>query len=101
MVIGLTSCVRHAARLRPFGSLSPRGTSGERVGERGKLIKSASSPLPSPPFEEERERNRGCALNANLLPNTTAQRAALRKIVAARDDLDRYWKSALQITPRR
>jgi len=45
-----TSCVRHAERLLPFGSLSPRGTSGERVGERGKLIKSASSPRPSPPF---------------------------------------------------
>ena len=30
----LTSCVRHAKRLRGF-ALSPRGTSGERVGERG------------------------------------------------------------------
>src|SRR5881394_762630 len=31
----VTSCVPHAKRLRRFASLSPRGTSGERAGERG------------------------------------------------------------------
>jgi hypothetical protein len=30
-----SNCVRHAIRLRHFASLSLRGTSGERVGERG------------------------------------------------------------------
>jgi ATP-dependent helicase/nuclease subunit B len=44
-------------RLTPeIVSLAPRGTSGERVGERGGLEQSASSPQPSPPLEEEREK---------------------------------------------
>jgi ribulose-bisphosphate carboxylase large chain len=37
---------------------SPRGTSGERVGERGNLIKTTSSPRPSPPLGKERESPR-------------------------------------------
>jgi hypothetical protein len=38
-------------------SLAPRGTSGERVGERGNPIKLSSSPRPSPPpSSEEREK---------------------------------------------
>ncbi len=37
-------------------SLSPRGTSGERAGVRGSLDQSASSPQPSPPLGEEREK---------------------------------------------
>ena len=40
-----------------FDSLSPRGTSGERAGERGVPNKVASSPQPSPPSGEERENN--------------------------------------------
>src|ERR1051325_2155701 len=40
-------------------SLSPRGTSGERAGERGNQIKTASSPRPSPPsFLRRRGRSR-------------------------------------------
>jgi ribulose-bisphosphate carboxylase large chain len=35
--------------------LSPRGTSGERVGERGNFRETTSSPRPSPPLGEERE----------------------------------------------
>src|SRR6266545_320022 len=66
------SCVRHGKRLRHFASLSPRGTSGERVGERGEIDKKRLlSPALSSFLEEERERKRGCALKANLLPNTT------------------------------
>ena len=38
-------------------SLAPRGTSGERVGVRGSLEELASSPQPSPPLREEREKN--------------------------------------------
>jgi tRNA-dihydrouridine synthase B len=38
-------------------SLAPRGTSGERVGVRGSLEKYASSPQPSPPLGEEREKS--------------------------------------------
>jgi len=60
------NCLRHVNGLRCFASLSLRGTSGER----GELNKCASSPRPSPPFEEERERKRGGALQATLLPNT-------------------------------
>ena len=37
-------------------SLSPRGTSGERAGVRGSLDQLASSPQPSPPLGEEREK---------------------------------------------
>jgi tRNA U34 5-methylaminomethyl-2-thiouridine-forming methyltransferase MnmC len=37
-------------------SLSPRGTSGERAGVRGVLEPLASSPQPSPPSAEEREK---------------------------------------------
>src|ERR1051325_10931763 len=40
-------------------SLSPRGTSGERAGERGNQAKTASSPRPSPPsFLRRRGRSR-------------------------------------------
>ncbi|HLZ53991.1 MAG TPA: ribulose-bisphosphate carboxylase large subunit family protein [Verrucomicrobiae bacterium] len=42
--------------LKPlFSPLSPRGTNGERAGERGNSTKTASSPRPSPPLGEERE----------------------------------------------
>src|SRR5881394_2286194 len=45
-----SSCVRHAKRLRGFAlSLPTRNERGESRRE-GKLIKSASSPRPSPPF---------------------------------------------------
>ena len=37
-------------------SLAPRGMSGERAGVRGSLDQSASSPQPSPPLREEREK---------------------------------------------
>ncbi len=37
-------------------SLSPQGTYGERAGVRGSLEQSASSPQPSPPLVEEREK---------------------------------------------
>jgi Cu+-exporting ATPase len=37
--------------------LAPRGTSGERVGVRGILEERASSPRPSPPSGEEREKS--------------------------------------------
>ena len=47
-------------------SLSPRGTSGERAGEKG-LVENAktSSPQPSPPFLEEREKTgrRSCIVS--------------------------------------
>src|ERR1043166_1524302 len=43
----------------PVFSLSPRGTSGERAGERGNQTKTASSPRPSPPsFLRRRGRSR-------------------------------------------
>ena len=55
------SCIRHAKRLRRFClSLPARHERGESRRE-GKLIRSASSPGPSPPFEEARERKSGCA----------------------------------------
>ena len=40
-------------------SLSPRGTSGERVGVRGSLENQTSSPRPSPPLREAREKDGG------------------------------------------
>jgi PAS domain S-box-containing protein len=57
----------HSDRTQNVFSLSPRGTSGERAGVRGGLENRSSSPpvlrnstaeggLPSPPFEEEREK---------------------------------------------
>ena len=39
-------------------SLSSRGTSGERVGEKGGRERRTTSPRPSPPFGEERERKK-------------------------------------------
>jgi S-adenosyl-L-methionine-dependent methyltransferase len=45
------------ARLTVAGySLSPRGTSGERAGERGSSKPLTSSPQPSPPLGDEREK---------------------------------------------
>src|SRR4029453_11032404 len=44
-------------------SLAPRGTSGERAGERGNPIKPNSSPQPSPPpSSKERERTASVSL---------------------------------------
>src|SRR5213075_824996 len=52
--------------------LSPREERAGRESERGELDKKRLlSPALSSFFEEERERKRGCALKANLLPNTT------------------------------
>src|SRR6185436_5777145 len=68
-----------SARKKPAAlclSLLARNERGESRRE-GKLIKRSSSPRPSPLFEEERERKRGYALKANLLPNTTGHKPAL------------------------
>ena len=54
----LGTLVRHAKRLRRFASLSSRGTSGERAGERGNSIKSTSSPRPFS-FLRRRGREKG------------------------------------------
>src|SRR5439155_15129257 len=65
------SCVRHAKRSRHL-PLSPREERAGRESERGVIDKKRLlSPGLSSFFEEERERKRGCALKANLLPNTT------------------------------
>ena len=44
--------------------LSPRGTSGERAGERRISQKGTSSPQPSPPEKEEREELSGSLRNS-------------------------------------
>ena len=49
--IPLTAPEQAIGSTQQFVSLSPRGTSGERAGERGIPHKSASSPRPSPPGE--------------------------------------------------
>src|SRR3989442_14536527 len=49
--IPLTAPEQAIGSTEQFVSLSPRGTSGERAGERGIPHKSASSPRPSPPAE--------------------------------------------------
>src|SRR5438045_682362 len=80
-----------AAGHRPvvFGTQNARGVlplspCEERAGrepERGETDKKhLLSPALSSFFEEERERKRGCALKANLLPNTTGHRPALRRL---------------------
>jgi len=52
--------------------LSPCEERAGREPERGETEeKHLLSPSLSSFFEEERERKRGCALKANLLPNTT------------------------------
>jgi len=52
--------------------LSPREERAGREPERGEIDKKRLlSPALSSFFEEERERKCGCALKANLLPNTT------------------------------
>ena len=50
---GVLKCLTDRALLAV--SLSPRGTSGERTGERGDPKELTSSPQPSPPLGEERE----------------------------------------------
>jgi len=53
-------------------SLSPCEERARREPERGEIDKKRLlSPALSSLFEEERERECGCALKANLLPNTT------------------------------
>jgi len=55
--------------------LSPREERAGREPERGEIDKKRLlSPALSSFFEEERERKRGCALKANLRPNTTAHK---------------------------
>jgi hypothetical protein len=57
--------------------LSPREERAGREPERGEIdMKRLLSPALSSYFEEERERKRGCALEANLLPNRIGHRAA-------------------------
>jgi hypothetical protein len=51
-------------------SLAPRGTSGERVGVRGKPIKPSSSPRPSPPPSSEEREKTACVLDADFLNST-------------------------------
>ncbi|PYM12545.1 MAG: hypothetical protein DME18_11180 [Verrucomicrobia bacterium] len=53
-----------------FFSLSPRGTSGERAGERGKMKNGLLSPPLSSFFWEERENGSAAALQVNYLPNS-------------------------------
>ena len=48
--------VTRITRKSELDSLAPRGTNGERVGERGSLKNVTSSPRPSPPSGEEREK---------------------------------------------
>jgi outer membrane protein assembly factor BamB len=48
--------VARMARTSELDSLAPRGTSGERVGERGNLENRTSSPRPAPPSGEEGEK---------------------------------------------
>jgi len=60
-------------------SLSPREERAGRESERGEIDKKRLlSPALSSFFVEERERKRGWQLNANLLPNRTGRRPALR-----------------------
>jgi hypothetical protein len=55
--------------------LSPREERAGREPERGGIDrKHLLSPTLSSFFEEERESKRGCALKANLLPNTAGLR---------------------------
>jgi len=65
-------------------SLAPRGTSGERVGERGNPIKPSSSPRPSPPpSSEEREKSATVSdadINSKAVPFSGP---ALSKVVHA------------------
>src|SRR6185369_6902480 len=65
------SCVRHARRSRRFGSLSlpARNERGESRSE-GKLIKSASSPQPSPPFVRRRGRENVAARSKQIFCRT-------------------------------
>src|SRR6266850_792023 len=51
-------------------SLAPRGTSGERVGERGNPIKPSSSPRPSPPPSSEEREKTASVSNADFLNST-------------------------------
>ena len=50
-------------------SLAPRGTSGERAGERGSPIKPSSSPRPSPPPSSE-EREKTASVSDAAAPDT-------------------------------
>ena len=61
----------------PGRTLSPCEERAGRESERGGIDKKRLlSPALSSFFEEERERKCGCALKANLLPNTTGLRPA-------------------------
>jgi len=67
--------------------LSPCEERAGREPERGEIDKKRLlSPALSSFFEEERERKCGCALKANLPPNTTGRRPALHSA------LSRWWR---------
>ena len=75
--------------LRAFFPLSPRGTSGERAGERGK--NSLLSPALSSFFGEEREKGTAAAVQANYLPNNywrDARRYAAKHILVRSGNRD-------------
>ncbi len=68
----------------PKNSLSPRGTSGERAGERGGLVKSSSSPQPSPPSDGgEGEKQ---AIRFGLVAIKGVGEAAVEAILKARNE---------------
>jgi DNA polymerase III subunit alpha len=68
----------------PKNPLSPRGTSGERDGERGNLDKSSSSPRPSPPSDGgEGERQ---AIRFGLAAIKNVGEAAVEAILKARNE---------------
>ena len=63
--------------------LSPHEERAGREPERGEIDKKRLlSPALSSFFEEERERKCGCALKANLLPNTTDFQSAVSRRIA-------------------
>jgi len=69
---GVSPVVFGTQNARGVLPLSPREERAGRESERGVIDKKRLlSPVLSSFFEEERERKRGCALKANLLPNTT------------------------------
>ena len=61
-------------------SLAPRGTSGERVWERGDLFKPSSSPRPSPPPSSEEREKAASVSDADFLNSIIVWRAAERGI---------------------
>jgi DNA polymerase-3 subunit alpha len=72
----------------PKTPLSPRGTSGERAGERGGSNKEASSPQPSPPAE--RGEGAGQAIRFGLAAIKGVGEGAVEIILKARSETGKF-----------